>query len=45
MINFDDYTNENKTKHRINYCIMFLHYKKNPVKNIIMVNLSKYKKI
>ena len=43
MINFDDYTNENKTKYRINYC-MFLHYKK-LVKNIIIVNLSKYEKI
>ena len=28
MINFDYYTNENKAKHRINYRIMFLHYKK-----------------
>ena len=41
---FDDYTNENKTKHRINQCIMFYTIKRTSKKNIIIVNLSKYEK-
>ena len=41
MINFDNYTNENKTKHRINYRILFLHYKKTSKKH----NYRKFVKI